>query len=146
MTVYLLDVNVLVALAWPGHASHDRVQSWFGRHGAQGWATCPFTQCAFVRIISNPSFSARSVTLDEALRALKSDLDHPGHHFWADDLPLADAVQSFQPKLVGHQQVSDAYLLGLALHKKGTLATLDKALLSLLPQGGRRPAGVELIS
>jgi toxin-antitoxin system PIN domain toxin len=132
MTAFLLDVNVLVALAWPGHEDHERVQVWFGRNADLGWATCPFTESAFVRIISNPAFSPRAVSPQEALRALNINVKHPAHRFWAADIAFGEAVQRFQGRLVGHKQVADAYLLGLALHKQGKLATLDRSLVALL--------------
>ena len=56
MSVFLLDANLLIALAWPEHEAHNRAGSWFARHSRSGWATCPFTQAAFVRILSNPAF------------------------------------------------------------------------------------------
>ena len=128
----LLDVNVLVALHWPGHQFHRGAQDWFARNADRGWATCPFTQAAFVRIISNPAFSPRAVSPAEAIRALTTSLKHPAHRFWPDDITYADAVRSLGGRLVGHKQVTDAYLLGLALHKKGKLATLDRGLAALL--------------
>src|SRR5262249_55806780 len=67
MTVFLLDANALIALAWPAHEAHLRVQQWFARSAKEGWATCPLTQAAFVRIISNPAFSPDAVTPREAL-------------------------------------------------------------------------------
>jgi uncharacterized protein len=47
---------------------------------------------------------------------------------------LLEAVVRLRPRIVGHQQVTDAYLLGLAIHRKGKLATLDRELLELLPE------------
>jgi|SRR5579862_1783707 len=143
---FLLDVNVLIALGWRGHSDHDRVQAWFARHGARGWATCPFTQAAFVRIVSNPSFSTHAASPQEALRLLAFNLKHPKHQFWTDDLTVADAVSRLAPRLVGHQQVTDAYLVGLAMSKKGKLATLDGGVLGLLPVGIPGPSAVELIA
>jgi len=143
---FLLDVNVLIALTWRGHPHHQRVQSWFGRNASRGWATCPLTQAAFVRIVSNPAFSAHAVSPSEALSALTTTLTHPAHRFWSDDTPLVDAVRSLQDKLVGHQQVTDAYLLGLALHQKGKLATLYRGILDLLPSGSPQRGSVELIA
>jgi toxin-antitoxin system PIN domain toxin len=139
VSAFLLDVNALIALAWPSHRGHERVQSWFSRHGRQGWATCPFTECAFVRIVSNPAFSPNFLTIREAVRLLTLNVNHPMHVFWADDLPAEEAVRQFQSRLVGHNQVADAYLLGLVIHKKGRLATLDESLTALLdPKGGER--------
>ena len=134
MTGFLLDVNVLIALMWPAHESHAQVQNWFSRKSRQGWATCPFTQAAFVRIITNPAFSRDAVTLLEAVKLLGANLNHASHRFWADEISFVQATQPFARRLAGHQQITDAYLLGLAMHKRGMLATMDRALLALLPE------------
>jgi len=134
MTAFLLDVNVLIALMWPAHESHAQVQDWFSRKSRQGWATCPLTQAAFVRIIANPAFSRDAVTPLEAVKLLGANLNHPSHRFWADEISFVQATQPFARRLAGHQQVTDAYLLGLVMHKRGALATMDRALLALLPE------------
>lgn len=126
MSGFLLDANVMIALAWPSHTAHDRAQRWFGKNAHHGWATCPLTELAFVRVISNPAFSPHALTPREALGLLSVNLKHPSHRFWSDAIPLLDATKDVQQKLVGHQQLTDAYLLGLALHHKARLATLDK--------------------
>ena len=74
------------------------------------------------------------MTPQEAVKVLSGNLKHPSHRFWADAISFGQAVELFGDRLIGHQQVSDAYLLGLAIHKKGKLATLDRSLLSLLPE------------
>jgi uncharacterized protein len=130
----LLDVNVLIAMTWPTHHGHGKVQHWLSQRGREKWATCPFTQTAFVRIVSNPAFSPNALTPADALALLQSNLGHPAHKFWPDDIGLLEAVAHFRPRVVGHQQVTDAYLLGLAIHNKGKLATLDRSLLALLPE------------
>jgi predicted nucleic acid-binding protein len=79
---FLLDANVLIALAWPKHQSHERVGLWFSRHSHAGWATCALTQLAFVRILSNPSFSPDALTPVNAVTVLAANLKLPGHHFW----------------------------------------------------------------
>ena len=145
MTAFLLDVNVLIALGWRGHSHHSLVVNWFARHKAQGWATCPFTQSAFVRIVSNPAFSVHAVPPTEALSVLNANIANPSHRFWADNLALGDAIGRFGDRIVGHRQVTDAYLLGLAIHRKGKLATLDRAILDLLPEGSPQRASVEII-
>jgi toxin-antitoxin system PIN domain toxin len=145
MTAFLLDVNVLVALAWPGHEAHEQVQVWFARKADLGWATCPFTQSGFVRVISNPAFSTRAVSPQDALRALNTSIKHPAHRFWAADIGFGEAVRRFQSRLVGHKQVTDAYLLGIAQHKRGKVVTLDRSLTALLdPKSDNRDL-VELI-
>jgi hypothetical protein len=145
MTGFLLDVNALIALMWPAHESHLQVGEWFSHHVRQGWATCPFTQAAFVRLVSNPAFSRDAVTPQEAIALLSENLKHRYHRFWSDDISFGEAVESFQGRVVGHRQVSDAYLLGLAIHKKGTLATLDRAVMALLPQDSPHRQRVEII-
>jgi uncharacterized protein len=124
---------------WPAHEAHAPVQEWFARKSRLGWATCLFTQAAFVRIIANPAFSRDAVTLPETLKLLGVNLNHPSHRFWADEISFVQAIQPFARRLAGHQQVTDAYLLGLAIHKQGKLATMDRAVLSLLPE--KRSAG-----
>jgi uncharacterized protein len=131
MSVALLDVNVLVALVWPAHESHNKVQHWFQQHASAGWATCPMTQAALVRIVSNPAFSPNAVNASDAIGLLKANVEHPFHRFWPDEIGFVEAVKPFAARIGGHQQVTDAYLLGLALHKKGKLLTLDRGMRSL---------------
>ena len=128
MGAFLLDANVLIALAWPEHVAHAKVGRWFVRHSSAGWATCPLTQAAFVRVLSNPAFSADALTPENALRVLESNLLLADHHFWTDTISVPDALRSVEERIKGHQQITDAYLLGLAIHHKGRLATLDKGI------------------
>jgi uncharacterized protein len=127
----LLDVNVLVAMAWPTHEAHTKVLDWLREHLREEWATCPMTQTAFVRILSNPQFSRDALTPEEALALLKANVAHPAHCFWPDVIAFAEALDSFGGKLQGHRQVTDAYLLGLTLHHKGRLVTLDRGVQAL---------------
>lgn len=145
MTTFLLDVNVLIALMWPAHEAHLKVQHWFARNSRAGWATCPFTQAAFVRILANPAFSPDAVTPLEAVKVLSSTLLHASHRFWKDEISFAEATKPFQKRLVGHRQVTDAYLLGLAIYMKGKLATLDRAILGLLSNESDGSNSVALI-
>jgi hypothetical protein len=131
--VALLDVNLLIALAWPTHSSHERALRWFERRAGQAWATCPLTQLAFVRILSNPAFSPDALTLTEAIHILNASVGDPTHQFWADDLAPVEVLLAPPLRLQGHQQLTDAYLLSLARRQKGKLATLDKAVASLAP-------------
>jgi uncharacterized protein len=130
---FLLDANVLIAMAWPAHRAHQKVQEWLGRHAREGWATCPLTQTAFVRILSNPAFSPNALTPADALALLDANLGHPAHQFWPDEVSLVQSLEPFVRPLVGHQQVTDAYLLGLVMYKKGKFATMDSAVRALLP-------------
>jgi len=128
VAAFLLDANVLIALAWPEHEFHERVGRWFSRHSRFGWATCPITQAAFVRILSNPAFSDNALSPANALRVLETNLSLPDHKFWPDSIAVPDAVGAIGTRLRGHQQITDAYLVGLALHHRGKLATMDEGI------------------
>ena len=140
----LLDVNALIALMWPAHEFHDAAQKWFKKSARRGWATCPFTEVAFVRIVSNPAFSRHAVKPVEALDLLSESLKHEHHQFWKDEVPFSRAAADFRSRLAGHRQVSDCYLLGLALYHKASLATFDDRLVSLAGQENMET--VELIT
>jgi toxin-antitoxin system PIN domain toxin len=139
---YLLDVSVLIALSWPNHDEHRSAQAWFRKNGTDGWATCPFTQAAFVRILMNQAFSREALSLKEATELLDIAMRHAAHEFWPADISLAQAIAPFRSRMHGHRQITDAYLLGLALHRKAKLATFDRALSSLLPEGSSQRASI----
>ena len=129
---YLLDVNVLIALAWPQHVHHRVAHSWFDKAGCKRWASCPLTQLAFVRISSNTKIIANAVSPRAAMQALSQMTALPGHQFWPDDLPLSGLASFSSAALVGHRQVTDAYLVEVARHRHGVLATLDGGIAELL--------------
>lgn len=143
MRPYLLDTNVLIALAWPNHVHHSEAQTWFARKGAAAFRTCPITQTGFVRISANPAFTPGAVSPGEALALLERVARLPGHDFWPDDLPLREAV-TLSPALTGHRQITDAYLLALAGAHGGILATLDRAVSALAR--GQCAGAVEIIA
>ena len=130
---YLLDVNVLIALAWPLHVHHVIAHAWFEKVGQQSWSTCPLTQLAFVRISSNAKIISTAVSPRAAVQALRQMVALAGHVFWADDLAVNDLTSFTSNALVGHRQVTDAYLIELAKRHKGKVATLDAGLADLLP-------------
>jgi uncharacterized protein len=141
MKGYLLDTNLLIALLWPSHERHELAVKWFTRHRAKGWATCPMTQAGFVRIVSNPAFSRDAVQPREAIHVLAANTAAKDHAFWPDELPVAAAVAFTGVRLMGHQQVTDAYLLGLAIRRGGVLATLDQRIAALTePKSAERKA------
>ena len=137
----LLDINVLLALAWPAHVHHRQAQEWFARNRIAGFRTCPLTQLGFVRISCNPNFTASAVPPASALALLNRITALPEHGFWPDDLPLDKAIHA-EELLVGHRQVTDAYLLALAESHGGIIATLDRGMLSA---AGTRGQLVELL-
>ena len=131
MSAFLLDVSVLIALVREDHSAHKVTTRWFRHLDGRHWATCPLTEAGFVRIISNPGFLERPPEVNEAILMLRALTSLPGHQFWTMDVGFAEAIKGMEEKLFGHQQVTDAYLLGLAIRKKGKLATLDRGILTL---------------
>jgi toxin-antitoxin system PIN domain toxin len=135
MKGYLLDVNVLLALAWPNHTQHAAVHAWFAQHRAAGWGTCMVTQLGFVRISSHPAI-AHHVSTQDALQKLSEILAVADHSFWAEPSGgLANHVfrQSI-PRTLTHAQVTDNYLVTVALANGGKLATLDRDLGARFPE------------
>ena len=145
MKGYLLDTNLLIALLWPSHERHELALKWFARRRGQGWATCPFTQAGFVRIVSNPAFSRDAVHPREAVQVLSANTAARDHAFWPDEVPFAEAVDFAGVRLMGHQQVIDAYLLGLAIRRGGVLATLDKRVGALMEPRASEQKALEIV-
>ncbi len=121
----LLDINVLLALAWPNHQHHGAAHDWFRSEARHGWATCGFTQVGFIRLSSNPAYTPAAVPPPEAAELLQRLIAHKHHRFWPSP-PAADPV--FFAKALGHQQVNDAYLVAVARAQQGRLVTLDTRL------------------
>lgn len=143
--VALLDVNLLVALAWPNHVHHEVAHRWFAENAKNGWATSPLTQSGFVRISSNPRVTSEARSPREALLALRAIVSLPHHVFWPDDEPLVTSAHFDAMQIVGYRQVPDAHLVALALHHGGALATLDRGIPSLVPADFAGLGGVILI-
>ena len=122
----LLDVNVLIALLDENHPEHVRVKQWFDGNLNQGWVTCPLTENGCVRILSQPRYP-NSISVTEAaerLRAAKTTL--PYHEFVAADISLFAEDASVDIRLLsGHRQLTDIYLLALAVRHDLRFVTLD---------------------
>ena len=137
MPVSLLDVNVLVALFHEGHVHHEIAHDWFEDHADDGWASCPLTENGLVRILGNPARIDQHVPIARVVELLARFCEHSRHHFWRDDLSLRAAA--FNAAYVrGHQQVTDAYLLALAVKHGGRLATFDGGVPLTAVKGARR--------
>jgi toxin-antitoxin system PIN domain toxin len=123
----LLDVNVLIALFDEFHVHHDPAHDWFADHQAQAWATCPVTENAFIRILSDPGHGAAFFVprLAEHLNRFCRD---PHHEFWPDTISILDDALFNLPLLRGHRQLTDVYLLGLAVTHGGRLVTFDQSI------------------
>lgn len=132
----LLDVNVLLALFDPAHMHHSKASAWWSDRRGEGWASCPLTQNGFVRVISGPGYE-RPLALAEALALLRAQLGEPGHEFWPDDISVADSQLFDHARLHGPGQITDAYLLALAVKRGGRLVTLDKSIALAAVRGAR---------
>ncbi len=129
----LLDVNLLIALAWPNHVHHRAALRWFDRNRKSGWATCPLTQSGFVRVSSNAHILPGARSPREALALLRRIVGLPNHVFWQDDISIAVSDLVDETRLLGHRQITDAHLLAVALRHGGQLATLDRGLTQIVP-------------
>jgi toxin-antitoxin system PIN domain toxin len=125
----LLDVNVLIALLDGSHAFHGKAHAWWAVHSADGWASCPLTENAVIRIMCHPSYSAtRRFIAAEIIAALEAFALGTDHRFWHDSLSFRDAALFDPTRIHGPKQLTDLYLLGLAVANGGRLATFDQAI------------------
>lgn len=122
--VHLLDANVLIALGDCDHVHHVPTRRWFHARDEAAFATCPITQGALIRVL----LQRGQRSIGQALDILQGFVRHPAHQFWPDDLDYA-AVR--WDGVLGHRQVTDAYLAALARQHGGRLATLDRGLAAL---------------
>jgi toxin-antitoxin system PIN domain toxin len=119
----LLDVNVLLALAWPNHQHHGAAHKWVASEAKFGWATCATTQLSFVRLSSNPAFTPAAVSPSDAAILLQRWTEHRMHQFW-ESLP-ANEPGIFK-NAINHQQVMDAWLVHMAENRNGRFVTFDQ--------------------
>ncbi len=133
----LLDVNVLIALLDADHASHRSATVWFGEQAASGWASCPITQNGCVRIMSHPGYpNAHSVI--EVVERLRAATAHAAHQFWPDTESLLDERLIDATRVHGPRQLTDAYLLALAVKNGGRLVTFDGSIALGAVMGAKR--------
>ena len=134
-TTWLLDVNVLLALLDPVHPHHAPAHAWFAHAGAS-WASCAITQNGALRIMSHPRYGNAVASTAVAVGLLSDLCLRPGHVFWPSDLSLLDSQLIERERLLASDQVTDTYLLGLAVQQGGRLATFDKRLVTSAVRGG----------
>ena len=138
--MHLLDANALIALSWLKHEHHASVQRWFSRHAQRGWGSCAMTQAAFVRITSQPAFGGQSKSIAEVTGVLRHILAHPGHRLVPVDFAFDDTLRVCTGGIVGHRQVTGAYLLTAALCAGMKLLTFDSGVAALLASDAERKA------
>jgi toxin-antitoxin system PIN domain toxin len=123
----LLDVNVLMALLQPNHMHHQPAHAWWDTESNKGWASCPLTENGFVRILSQPGYPRR-MPISKAVDALHDQKGRTDHAFWSDKLSIADPTIFDHRRLLGPNQLTDAYLLALAVENGGRLVTFDRSI------------------
>jgi toxin-antitoxin system PIN domain toxin len=127
MKAALLDVNVLIALIDPSHEFHDFAHAWFQRNRRHGWATCPITENACVRILGKPGYPYLGITVPEVRDILSELCRAKDHRFWPDSVSLLDNKR-FDLAGAGSKNITDIYLLGIADAQGGRLATFDQSI------------------
>lgn len=122
MSTYLADGNALVALVVEDHIHHDVALRWFDEVEPD-LATCPITEGTLLRFLLREGWRAM-----DAAAVLDAIRTRPWHRFWPDAIPYEEAQLV---GVIGHRQVTDAYLVALSRHNRGQVCTLDKGLAAL---------------
>ncbi len=123
----LLDVNVLIALLDSDHSLHVRASEWFATHAKSGWASCPITQNGCIRIMSHPGYP-KSMPVRTIAERLSEAAAGPFHEFWPDELSLLDRNVAELERIHGPRQLTDVYLLALAVRRAGRFVTFDASI------------------
>lgn len=123
----LLDVNVLIALLDSNHVHHRTAGAWLDANLKVGWASCPITQNGCVRVMSQPGYP-NALPPAEVAGRLAEAASTPHHEFWPDAISLLDSKRIVPGRLLGPRQVTDAYLLALAVKNGGRFVTFDRSI------------------
>lgn len=132
----LLDVNVLIALLDAGHVHHGLAMSWLEKDIRHGWASCPLTQNGCIRIMSQPKYPG-SLAAAQVADRLAEAANSPDHEFWPADVNMLSEGVFDWTRVLGHRQVTDVYLLALAVHHGGRFVTLDRRIALDAVKGAR---------
>ena len=121
----LLDVNTLIALIDPSHAAFEKAHEWFGAHSG-GVATCAIVQNGAARIISQVNYAAKMrQSVSAAIGIVREFCEASDHQFWHQDVALVDESTFDDANLLGPKQITDAYLLAMAVRNSGVFVTFD---------------------
>ena len=123
----LLDINVLIALLDPDHSMHTQAVRWFAVKARDGWASCPITQNGCVRVMSHPGYP-NPVKVGAVIERLAEAMATRQHQFWADDISLLDSRVADRTRIHGPRQVTDLYLLALAVRRGGCFVSFDASI------------------
>ncbi len=130
----LFDVNVLIALLDQAHPHHVDATDWFKANIKDGWASCPITQNGCVRIMSQSAYPG-SRPPSAVIERLRDAQAHSAHEFWPDGVSLLDAGVVDASRIHGARQITDTYLLALAVKRGGRLITFDEGISILAVKG-----------
>jgi uncharacterized protein len=133
-------------MTWPENFHSVPAMRWFTQHRSEGWATCPMTEAGFVRLSAQPGIVGAHVGMPHAMLALDHHCKDLYHVFWPHEHSLTDLLPEIRNRLVGHQQLTDAILLDLAIRQGGRLVTLDRRVTRLLPADSPHLSSIEVIS
>ena len=134
----LLDVNVLIALLDAEHLHHDQARRWLRENIRTGWATCPITQNGCLRIMAQPGYT-NPLSTSRVAERLREATDAAHHEFWPDDISLLPTDVVDWRRLIGPKQLTDVYLLALAVTHGGRFVTFDARIASsVVPQAKER--------
>jgi toxin-antitoxin system PIN domain toxin len=130
---YVLDLNVLIALVDSSHQHYQTAQNWFISSVDAHVRLCPLTEAGFIRITTNPAYQPAARTMEEAMAILQllkghPRFAHPLYGYWGIKESWVDLTAPFAARISGHQQVTDAYLLGLVIQENGVLVTFDRGI------------------
>ena len=123
----LLDVNVLIALLDSDHSLHERAADWFSSHAKNRWSSCPITQNGCVRVMSHPAYP-NPVPVNAVVARLAEATKDRTHEFWPDDVSIVDGRTLDTARIHGPRQITDGYLLALAVKHGGCFVTFDNRL------------------
>ena len=148
---YLLDANALIALCWPHHEHHARMQTWFAANAKRGWATCDLTQAALVRVSLQPAFTGAQSVNDHVKTSdlhelLLRNTAHPQHHFLPLSIGFDVVMRTCTAGIWGHRQITDAWLLTTAVTHGCKLLTFDQGIGALLATQQERERSIALLT
>lgn len=110
---------------------------WFATDGRHEWASCPLTENGVVRIVGHPRYANSPGSPSEVAKIMRVLRQLPGHRFWPDDISLLNADAVDIERVRTSAQVTDTYLLALAVFHGGKLATFDRRLSDVAVRKGK---------
>jgi len=125
----LLDISFLAAAFDPDHIMHGRADSWWLENKAKGWASCPLTENGVIRVMANILYARKQrVDFSALVRLFQQFVEDSDHQFWPDAVSLLNQRLFDFKHLVAARQMTDCYLLALAVENNSRLVTFDQGI------------------